>query len=73
MKTVKDAALKLPVRARKPFLEAWKSTSCHDLYEGRIEDYLGVIRDIMQRRKLKIEEITETIDDARKILEKDES
>ncbi len=69
MRTAKTASLKLPERARESFLAAWKSADCLDLYEGRIEGYLGVIKDVMQRRKLQIEKITKVVDDARKILE----
>lgn len=68
-KTAKTAALKLPVRARKPFLEAWKSANCYDLYGGQIEEYLGVIRDIMRHQKSQIEEMAKIIDKAQKILE----
>jgi DNA-binding protein H-NS len=55
------AANKLPENARKAFKEAFNATDCMDLYDGNLEQYLQVIRQVLEERKEKLKEVKGTI------------
>lgn len=69
-KTYKDAAKKLPEEARIPFIQAWEATNCMDLYEGRLEEYLMVIRQRLERQQAQIAERDETFKGIQRLLTK---
>lgn len=55
-KSVNDAAKRLPRGTRQLFLDIWKSTGCLDLYNGKLIDYLKVIKFSYQRLEKRSEE-----------------
>lgn len=56
-KTVKNAVTMLPEKCRGPFLRAWKSANCMDLYSGELEAYLQIIAQVMEDRQERLDSI----------------
>jgi len=55
------AANKLPENSRKAFKEAFNATDCMDLYDGNLEQYFQVIRQVLEARKERLQEVKGTV------------
>jgi hypothetical protein len=55
------AANKLPENARKEFKEAFKATGCMDLYSGYLPHYFQVIKQVLEDRERRLQEVKGTV------------
>jgi hypothetical protein len=55
------AAMKLPENCRKEFKEAFNATGCMDLYDGNLEQYFQVIKQVLEEREEKLKEVKGTV------------
>jgi hypothetical protein len=60
-KTVRDAAKKLPKGSRASFLKLWGAAGVMDLYEGDLNTYFIIIRQILSDRDCKLSGIEDVI------------
>jgi hypothetical protein len=55
------AAKKLPEKYRESFKDAFRATNCMDLYDGNVEQYFQVIRQVLEQRQEKIDDLKDKI------------
>jgi len=58
---VKSAAKKLPKEIREIFLDTWEMINLMDLYEGDLKIYFELIREKLNDKNKRIEELEEGI------------
>lgn len=68
-KTIEYAVASLPKGQAALIKRAWKATGCMDLYDGKLNEYIGVIAQTLESQNKKIDTMKNAADTISRIIE----